>query len=138
MFLAGTGGIPGGREAGLWINKNVPLGAEFMAVGPSMANIVEFYGNRIAYGLSVNPDPLHRNPAYDPILNPDLQLRNSDIQYIVWDSYSSGRTTFFANKLLGYVKKYNGRVVHTESISVKDSQGNLVTQPVIIIFEVHP
>jgi hypothetical protein len=138
LFLAGTGGIPGGREAGLWINQNVPLGAKFMAVGPSMANIVEFYGQRTAYGLSVNPDPLHRNPAYDPILNPDLQLRNSDIQYIVWDSYSSARTAFFADKLLAYVKKYNGRVIHTESIQVKDSQGNLVNQPVIIIFEVHP
>jgi len=138
LFLAGTGGIPGGREAGLWINQNVPLGAKFMAVGPSMANIVEFYGQRTAYGLSVNPDPLHRNPAYDPILNPDLQLRNSDIQYIVWDSYSSARTTFFADKLMAYVKKYNGRVIHTESIQVKDSQGNLVNQPVIIIFEVHP
>jgi len=138
LFLAGTGGIPGGREAGLWIKQNVPLGAKFMAIGPSMANIIEFYGERAANGLSVNPNPLHRNPAYDPILNPDLQLRSSDIQYIVWDSYSSGRSRFFADKLLAYVKKYNGRVVHTESISVKDSQGNLVSQPVIIIFEVHP
>lgn len=138
LFLAGTGGIPGGREAGIWINKNVPLGAQFMAIGPSMANIIEFYGARAAYGLSINPNPLHRNPAYDPILNPDLQLRSSDIQYIVWDSYSSGRSTFFADKLMGYVKKYNGRVVHTESIPVKDSQGDLVSQPVIIIYEVHP
>jgi hypothetical protein len=138
LFLAGTGGIPGGREAGLWINQNTPIGSRFMAIGPSMANIVEFYGARTAYGLSVNPNPLHRNPAYDPILNPDLQLRNSDIQYIVWDSYSSGRSTFFTNKLMVYVRKYNGRVVHTESISVKDSLGNIVSQPVIIIFEVHP
>jgi Dolichyl-phosphate-mannose-protein mannosyltransferase len=138
LFLAGTGGIPGGREAGLWINQNIPLGAQFMAIGPSMANIVEFYGQRTAYGLSVNPNPLHRNPAYDPILNPDGQLRNSDIQYIIWDSFSSLRTPFFTNKLLEYVKKYNGRVVHIESIPVKDSQGATVSQPVIIIFEVHP
>ena len=109
-----------------------------MAIGPSMANIIEFYGARAAYGLSINPNPLHRNPAYDPILNPDLQLRDSDIQYIVWDLYSAGRSMFFANKLMNYVKKYNGRVVHTESISVKDSQGKLVSQPVIIIYEVHP
>lgn len=138
LFLAGTGGIPGGREAGLWINQNTPLGAQFMTIGPSMANIVEFYGERAALGLAVNPNPLHRNPAYDPILNPDAQLRNTNIQYIVWDSYSSGRTSFFANKLVEYVKKYNGRVVHMESITVKDSLGNLVSQPVIIIFEVHP
>jgi 4-amino-4-deoxy-L-arabinose transferase-like glycosyltransferase len=138
LFLAGTGGIPGGREAGAWIKQNVPLGAHFMTIGPSMANIVQFYGERLAYGLSINPNPLHRNPAYDPILNPDLQFRNSDLQYIVWDSFSAARSTFFTKKLLGYVKKYNGRVVHTESITVRDSQGNLVSQPVIIIYEVHP
>ncbi len=88
--------------------------------------------------LSVNPNPLHRNPAYDPILNPDVQLRNSDLQYIVWDSFSADRTPFFAQKLIGYMKKYNGRVIHTETIPVKDSQGNVVNQPVIIIYEVHP
>jgi hypothetical protein len=27
--LAGTGGLPGGREAGLWIKANVPQGAPF-------------------------------------------------------------------------------------------------------------
>jgi hypothetical protein len=138
LFLAGTGGIPGGREVGTWIEQNVPVGARFMTIGPSMANIVEFYGQRIAYGLSVNPNPLHRNPAYDPILNPDLQLHDSDLNYIVWDSYSAARTPFFANKILLYLKKYNGRAVHTQSITVKDSQGNLVSQPVIIIYEVHP
>ena len=51
-----------------------------------MANIVEFYGARKAYGLSVNPNPLDRNPAYDPILNPDQQLRSANLNYIVWDS----------------------------------------------------
>jgi hypothetical protein len=138
LFLAGTGGIPGGREAGIWISQNVPLNSKFMAIGPSMANIIEFYGERIAYGLSVNPNPLHRNPAYDPILNPDLQLRNSDMQYIVWDSFSASRSPFFADKLVAYIKKYNGRVVHAEYIPVKDNKGNLVNQPVIIIYEVHP
>jgi len=138
LFLAGTGGIPGGRQAGLWINQNVPVGAKFMAIGPSMANIVEFYGVRNAYGLSINPNPLHRNPAYDPILNPDRQLRTSNLQYIVWDSFSASRSPFFAQKLVGYIKKYNGRAIHTESIKVMDGQGNLVDQPVIIIYEVHP
>jgi hypothetical protein len=138
LFLAGTGGVPGGREAGTWINQNVPANSHFMTIGPSMANIVEFYGERIAYGLSVNPNPLHRNPSYIPILNPDLQLRNSDLQYIVWDSYSAARSPFFAEKLLNYVKKYNGRAVHTETIAVKDMQGKLINQPVIIIYEVHP
>ena len=103
-----------------------------------MANIIEFYGQRKVYGLSVSPNPLRRNPSYEPVLNPDLQVRNSDLQYLVWDSFSAGRSQFFSDKLLGYVNKYNGRVVHTESINTIDSKGNPVTQPVIIIYEVHP
>jgi hypothetical protein len=137
LFLAGTGGVPGGREAGTWVLDNVPQNAVFMTIGPSMANIIEFYGERRAYGLSVSPNPLYRNPSYDPIINPDLQIRQSSIQYLVWDSYSAGRSQFFSDKLLGYVNKYNGRVVHTESITTTDAQGNPVKKPVIIIYEVH-
>jgi hypothetical protein len=137
LFLAGTGGVPGGREMGNWIHANVPENALFMTIGPSMANIVQFYGARGAYGLAVSTNPLHRNPSYDPINNPDAQIRGSNLQYLVWDSFSADRSPFFADKLLGYVKKYNGRAVHTESISVKDAQGNTVLKPVIIVFEVH-
>ncbi len=138
QFLAGTGGVPGGREVGTWIQSNVPQNATFMTIGPSMANIVEFYGHRFAYGLAVSPNPLHRNPSYTPIINPDLDIRRSDLQYLVWDSFSATRTPFFTDKLLSYVKKYNGRAVHTETITVNDAQGKPVVQPVIIIYEVHP
>jgi hypothetical protein len=138
LFLAGTGGVPGGREVGSWIQENVPASATFLTIGPSMANILEFYGQRKAYGLSVSPNPLRRNPSYEPILNPDLKVRNSDLQYMVWDSFSAARTQFFSDKLLGYVNKYNGRVVHTEFINTRDAQGKVITQPVIIIYEVHP
>jgi len=138
QFLAGTGGVPGGREAGAWIVKNMPANARIMTIGPSMANIVQFYGERKALGLATSPNPLHRNPSYEPILNPDLQIRRSELHYLVWDSFSAARTPFFADKLMGYVNKYNGRAVHTETISVEDAQGNLINQPVIIIYEVHP
>lgn len=138
LFLAGTGGVPGGREAGAWIQQNAPQYAHFMTIGPSMANIIQFYGLRKAYGVSISPNPLHRNPSYEPLLNPDLQIRYSDLHYIVWDSFSAARSPFFSDKLLGYVNKYNGRAVHTEYITVRDSQGNSVNQPVIIIYEVHP
>ena len=53
-FLAGSGGVPGGREMGAWIRANVPEGARCSPIGPSMANIVSFYGHRKAYGLSVS------------------------------------------------------------------------------------
>jgi hypothetical protein len=137
-FLAGTGGVPGGRQAGLWVETHVPVSARLMTIGPSMANIIEFYGERPSYGLAVSPNPLHRNPSYDPIVNPDVQIRNSEIQYLIWDSFSANRSPFFADKLMGYVNKYNGRVVHTETITVKDKNGNPTIKPVIIIYEVHP
>ncbi len=137
-FLAGTGGVPGGREAGAWIQANVPTYSQFMTIGPSMANIIQFYGARKAYGLGTSPNPLHRNPAYEPIMNPDDQLRSAEIQYIVWDSFSAARTPFFAQKLMGYVNKYYGRAVHTESITFQDANGNVVSKPIIIIYEVRP
>jgi hypothetical protein len=137
-LLAGTGGVPGGREAGTWIQQNAPAYAHFMTIGPSMANIIQFYAVRKAYGLSVSPNPLRRNPSYEPILNADRQIRSSDLQYLVWDSFSASRSPFFADKLLGYVNKYNGRAIHTESITVPDGKGNQINTPIIIIYEVHP
>lgn len=137
-FLAGTGGVPGGREAGSWIKENVPLNATFVTIGPSMANIIQFYGERKAYGLSVSPNPLHRNPSYTPINNPDALIRSSDLQYLVWDSFSASRSKFFSDKIMAYVHKYNGRIVHEETITSADASGKPVMTPIIIIYEVHP
>ncbi len=50
-FIAGTGGVPGGREAGTWIQENVPQYARLLTIGPSMANILQFYGQRHAYRI---------------------------------------------------------------------------------------
>jgi 4-amino-4-deoxy-L-arabinose transferase-like glycosyltransferase len=132
QVLAGSGGIPGGREAGLWIREHTPAGARLMTIGPSMANVLAFYGHRSVQGLSVSPNPLRRNPSYDPIVNPDLQIRSNELQYIVWDSYSASRSPFFAVKLLDYVDRYHGREVHTHSIT--DASGRAV--PVIVVYEV--
>ena len=137
-FLAGSGGVPGGREAGLWVRNNVPEGATLMTIGPSMANIMEFYGHRLAYGLSVSPNPLHRNPSYDPIENPDVEIRTGEIQYVVWDSFSALRSTFFSARIQEYANRYHGRVVHTESIEVTTPDGDAAQIPVIIIYEVRP
>jgi 4-amino-4-deoxy-L-arabinose transferase-like glycosyltransferase/putative flippase GtrA len=131
--LAGAGGVPGGREAGAWVAANVPVGARLLAIGPSMANLMQFYGHRKSFGLSVSPNPLHRNPVYEPVPNADLQLRSSEIHYLVWDSFSADRSPFFAEKLMVFAKRYHGRVVHTESVEVDG-----VAQPVIVIYEVRP
>jgi 4-amino-4-deoxy-L-arabinose transferase-like glycosyltransferase len=137
-FLAGSGGVPGGREAGNWIAAHVPEGAEMLTVGPSMANIVRFYGHRKAYGLSVSPNPLRRNPAYEPIDNPDLRIRNNELQYIVWDSFSAARSPFFSKKLLRYADRYNGRAIHTQLTTARTASGRQARVPLIIVYAVRP
>jgi hypothetical protein len=138
VFIAGTGGVPGGREAGVWIKANLPSDATLLTIGPSMANILQFYGQRKSLGLSVSPNPLHRNPAYEPVNNPDFQIRSNNIQYVVWDSYSAGRSTFFSDRLLDLTARFHGRVVHTQTVSVTLDDGTKVEKPVIIIYTVHP
>lgn len=135
-FLAGTGGVPGGREAGHWVATHVPEGSQLLALGPSMANIIQFYGHRRTFALSVSPNPLHRNPVYEPVNNPDLQIRHNNLQYIVWDSYSADRSPFFAENLMNYVDRYNGFVVHTETVQVPVTGGGTAAEPVIVIYQV--
>jgi hypothetical protein len=132
-LLAGSGGVPGGREAGTWIARNVPNGSQLMTIGPSMANILQFYGGHKAFALSVSTNPLNRNPTYEPIRNPDLKLRSNQFQYVVWDAYSADRSPFFSRALLRYVDRYSGRVVHSEAVTTTSGR-----KPVIVVYEVHP
>ena len=118
--------------------EHPPLGRVLLALGPSMANIIQFYGHRKAYGLSVSPNPLRRNPSYEPVNNPDQRIRNNELQYVVWDSFSAARTPFFSQGVLRYVSKYHGRVVHTEYITVNGSTGAETQKPVIVVYEVRP
>lgn len=127
--LAGQGGVPGGRPSGQWIGANLVPGTELMTIGPSMANVLEYYGHRPAQGLSVSTDPLHRNPAYTPIYNPDRSIRDGQFSYLVWDAYSALRSPSTARRLELLVSRYHGVVVHTERFG---------TRPVVIVYEVHP
>ena len=136
--LAGTGGLPGGREAGLWIREHVPAGATFMTIGPTLSNIVRFYGQRPSFGLSVSPNPLRRNPAYDPIRNPDRSIQLLRIQYIAFDIWSAERSPFFANRLRGYIEKYKGRLVHEQTAVTRDTYDRISERVVIQIYEVRP
>jgi len=136
--LAGTGGIPGGRELGTWIDERVPQGVTMMTIGPSMANLVKWYGHRNALGLSVSPNPLYRNPVYDPIVNPDLAIRRNRVQYLVWDSFSADRSPFFSASLLRYVDRYSGREVYRQDLQTTNAAGRPVRKPVVIVYEVHP
>jgi hypothetical protein len=136
--LAGAGGLPAGREAGHWIDSHVPEGARFMTIGPSMANLVEFYGRREAYGLSVSPNPLNRNRSYEPLPNPDQALRDSDVQYIVWDTFSASRAPGFSTRLLRYAERYRGRAVHVETLPMRTPDGHTARKPAIVVYEVRP
>jgi len=132
--LAGAGGSPGGREAGLWVDAHVPQGARLMTLGPSMSNILEYYSGRRADGLSVSANPLHRNPSYQPIPNPDAALRSGDYQYVVWDASSAKRSPTFAAHEMALIRRYHGQIVHTETAKF-DSKAK---QPVVVIYEVQP
>jgi hypothetical protein len=131
--LAGAGGIAGGREAGEWIDSNAAAEARIMTIGPSMANILQFYGHRDAQALSVSHNPLNRNPSYEPIINPDLSLRRGEFRYLVWDSYSAARTEHFTDRLLELIARYEGRLVHTEILPSSESAAGTT---VIQIYEV--
>jgi hypothetical protein len=137
-FLAGSGGLPAGRETGEWIEANVPRGAGFMTIGPSMANLVQFYGHRKASGLSVSPNPLNRNPSYEPLVNADRAIRDNELQYLVWDAFSAVRSPHFAGMLRQYASRYHGRVVHTELLQAPTNAGKLALRPAIVVFEVRP
>jgi hypothetical protein len=137
-FLAGSGGVPGGREAGRWLAANTPVGSRVLTLGPSMANILQYYGHRQSFGLSVSPNPLHRNPSYTPLPNPDSALRHNEMQYIAWDKFSAERSSFFSENLLALARRYHGRVVHTETVMGVDPRGRRARVPVIVIYEVRP
>ena len=137
-FLAGSGGLNGGRQAGEWVLHHVPAGARLLAIGPSAANVIEFYGRRPVSALSVSSDPRDRNPSYVPVPNPDLTLRRGVFQYIVWDAYTASRTPFFAATARHLISKYHGVAVFTATIRVPASSGPAVDEPVFIIYKVHP
>jgi hypothetical protein len=137
-FTAGTGGLKASRPVGDWIRAKTLPDATFLTIGPSFANVIQFYGGRRARALSVSPNPLHRNPTYEPVTNPDLLLRTNQVQYLVYDSYSAARTPFFTRKLMAYVKKYHGILVYSDDQLVRGADGRLTRVPVVRIYAVHP
>jgi hypothetical protein len=137
-FTAGTGGLKASRPVGQWIREKTLPDANFLTIGPSFANVIQFYGGRRARALSVSPNPLHRNPTYEPVLNPDLLLRTNAVQYLVYDSYSAARTPFFTRKLMAYVKKYHGILVYSDDQLVRGTDGHPTRVPVVRIYAVHP
>jgi len=137
-FLAGSGGMVGGRQAGDWVLDHVPAGSRLLAIGPSTANVLEYYGHRPVSALSVSTNPRDRNPTYAPVLNPDLAVRDGVFQYVVWDAYTDSHSSFFAAEALRLAKKYHGVVVYTAASRVRDASNHGAPEPTVVIYEVYP
>jgi 4-amino-4-deoxy-L-arabinose transferase-like glycosyltransferase len=137
-FTAGTGGLEASRPVGNWVRQNTLPDAHFLTIGPSFANIIQFYGGRRALAVSVSPNPLRRNPTYQPVDNPDLTIRMNEVQYLVYDSYSAARTPFFAHLLMQSVHKYSGILVYADYQPAQRADGSAAKVPVVLIYEVHP
>jgi 4-amino-4-deoxy-L-arabinose transferase-like glycosyltransferase len=137
-FLAGSGGMIGGRDAGKWVLGHVPAGSRLLAIGPSTANVLEYYGHHPVSALSVSTNPHDRNPSYAPVLNPDLDLRNGVFQYVVWDAYTAAHSNFFAREALRLTAKYHGRAVYTSASRVRNPGKGNAPQPAVVIYEVYP
>ena len=114
----------GGRELGEWARADTPADSRFLTIGPSFGNVLRFYGRRDSAALSISTDAKKRNPAYVPVPNPDLTIRNLSVQYLVWDAYSADRTQFYSDRMMKYVKAFGGIPVFSAFI---DARGNLVT-----------
>lgn len=134
----------GGREFAYWAKENTPPNGRFLTIGPSMGNILRFYGHRDSLALSVSPNPRRRNPAYVPVPNnnPDLLMRQNGIHYIVWDFYSADRSAFYSARLMRYVRKYGGQVVYAV-YQLPDGRLAFGTDPPtaaevrIVVYDVH-
>jgi len=134
--LAGLSGLQGGRELGNWIKQSVPEGAVFLTIGPTMANLIQFYGDREAFGLSVSPNPLRRNPSYTPVRNPDFEILTGRIHYLVWDIYSSTQSTYFGDRLMGFAAKYDAQLAFTVSIESNAADGTPIQTEIITVYRV--
>lgn len=133
-FVAGAGGLPKAREAALWIEQNSAPGAVVMTVGPTMGNVIKFYSHRDVVALAI-PKSAPHNPAYSPIINPDLTVRNGEVSYMIYDLYSALRTDTLSAKLKYYAEKYNAPPVHIEYEEFTFSDGSTRTEPVIIVYQ---
>ena len=136
VTMAGSGGMASGREGGEWILRHAPQGSRFLAIGPSVANVLEFYGHHQVSALSISTNPHDRNPSYAPVVNPDLDLRQGEFQYVVWDAYTASHSRYFAGKALSLVRRFHGVVVYASASTVRLRPHTV--RPAITIYEVHP
>ncbi|MDQ3871424.1 MAG: hypothetical protein M3301_07410, partial [Chloroflexota bacterium] len=81
---------------------------------------------------------LRRNPAYDPVENPDRSIQTLQIQYVGYDVWSAARSRHFASVLEAYIEKYHGRLVYEQTALTRGLDGIQRKETVIKIYEVRP
>jgi 4-amino-4-deoxy-L-arabinose transferase-like glycosyltransferase len=133
--LAGSGGLLAGRPTGLWVKSHTLPGSVFLTIGPTFANILQFYSLDRALALSVSPNPLHRNPSYVPVINADQLIRSGAVQYVVYDAYSASRSSHFADRLLALATKFNGVLVYQYD---KPGSTRFNRSALVLVYEVQP
>ena len=55
--------------------------------------------------------PDEAQPGLRPVPNPDLVVARLEVQYVVWDSYSADRSSFYSERTLSYARKFGGVIV---------------------------
>jgi hypothetical protein len=69
--------------------------------------------------------------------NPDYAIRTGDVQYMVYDAFSSTRSSFFRDRFYQLVDKYEGQIVHIEYMpGYEDENGQPI--PIMIVYLVYP
>jgi len=133
--LAGSGGLLAGRPTALWVKSHILPGSVFLTIGPTFANVLQFYSLDRALALSVSPNPLHRNPAYVPVINADKSIRGGGIQYLVYDAYSASRSIHFADRILALAKKFDGVLVYQYD---KPGTSRSIHSALVLVYQVQP
>ena len=130
--LAGSGGVPYVREGAIWIGNNVPDNGTLLTADTRTANIIKFYANNNAISLHSN-----KNPAYVQIVNPDLYILDSQIQYIVSEPYITDYFPYLKEEVdivNDLIVKYNGVPIHTEYETYHGKNGENLIKPALIIY----
>ena len=107
--------IVGGREAGIWFADNAPSDATFLAIGPSIGDLVSSYGNRGFFFLSGSEDPTSRIP---PTCRTEPRQRGpTDARAVRGLGRLYRRPgAVLRQRLMFYVEKYSGTPVLSVSV----------------------
>ncbi len=130
--LAGSGGIPYVREAAIWIRDNIPGNSIILSLDATTGNIIKFYANKEVFSLHSN-----KNPAYAQIGNPDLNILNGQIQYLVLqpnivENYPHLKEE--VDQLSDLAMKYGGIPIHIVNQTYTGANGEILIRPTIIIY----